>query len=320
MCLPRPIHANETLMLTRRTNLRHKRLNPRHGTVEAHVRYCLGKAQREHGLQVHAVIVLSNHIHALVTDRTGDLPAAVGDLFSLTARSLNSRHGFHGSLWDSRQPHYLVLEGEETVWKYLIYVMANAVSSHLVRSARLWPGLITLPGQLCRTTEAPRPDTKFFERSKLQETEQLTLSIPPALSHLTPEQFRAEAARRLAEREEELRADAQESGIRFLGARAVLRGRRDEPPNSSADSGDRVPLIADTDKERRRQRIKELQRFRLAYGLAREGWLRGEPGVCFPAGTYKLRTCPGVLVEAASRSRRQAQASPVREEPHPSPS
>ncbi len=39
---------------------------------------------------------------------------------------------------------------------------------------------------------------------------------------------------------------------------------------------------------------KALHLFRLAYGIAREGWMLGELGVLFPAGTYKLRSYPTV--------------------------
>ena len=142
-----------------------------------------------------------------------------------------------------------------------------------------------------------RPKTAFFRRSKLPEVVDFELTIPPALAHLTPKAFRQQLATSVSDAEKKVHAHARDRGLRFLGVRRLQKLERfSAPPKTGERGGDRVPTIADSDPERRQQRIGLLQQFREQYRKARKQWLTGLAEVLFPEGTFQMRGYPGVVV------------------------
>ena len=64
MTRPRIVDPGATLALSRRTTRRHFLLNPDEARqMEQAYWYCLGHADRLHGVAVHAVCVMSTHSH-----------------------------------------------------------------------------------------------------------------------------------------------------------------------------------------------------------------------------------------------------------------
>lgn len=234
----------------------------------------------------------------MVSDRVANIPDFARDLHSLIGRALNAKHGELDGLWDKRPTNYLDIESAEDTFRCLVYLITNPVRSCLVKTCREYPGLVTLPGQAARTTFAMRPRLKLFKRSKMRPMERLTLTVPPALSHLTPVQFRQELASRVAVQEALLQEKAKAEGKTFLGRRALLRMRRDQPPKTRERGGRLIPSIAESNRKRRIERLIALKVFRQLYCIARRAWLDGDPDALFPVGTFQLRGCPGVVVDA----------------------
>src|SRR4051812_43902433 len=63
----------------------------------------LGEASREHGMQIHAYVLMSNHVHLMAT---GMAPTSIGRAVQSVGRryvpSVNRRWGRVGSLWQAR--------------------------------------------------------------------------------------------------------------------------------------------------------------------------------------------------------------------------
>src|SRR5690606_18371806 len=60
-------------------------------------------AARDHGCRVHAYVLMTNHVHLLLTPETADsLPRLMQSLGRRYVRYLNHAHGRTGTLWEGR--------------------------------------------------------------------------------------------------------------------------------------------------------------------------------------------------------------------------
>ena len=83
-------------------------LAPR-GIVPKVFSYCVALAAERHGIEVHAMTVMSNHWHAVVTDPYGRIPEFSRVVHSLSARALDdpdpgSRKGLKSLTNDDPDP------------------------------------------------------------------------------------------------------------------------------------------------------------------------------------------------------------------------
>ena len=306
MTLPRRVVPGTTYLLTRRCTQRRFMLVPR-GVTPKLFGYCVALAAERHRIELHAVMCMSNHWHAVLTDPEGRVCEFARDVHSLTARALNAHFGRWESLWSSQRLSLVELTDAEDVWDKLVYTAANPVQAGLVARSAEWPGLCTRPLDIDRVPHVfRRPRTRFFERSGLPEKATLTLAVPPQLSESTPTHFAREFSRRLGEREAAIRTRVREAGGTFMGARNVTRQRRDTQPKTGEARRRRDPAIASRHRARRLAMLDELRRFRDDYREARVRWLAGQSNVVFPRGTYGMRDYPGVMSDRAPPTVRQA--------------
>src|SRR5512147_3029728 len=98
MTAPRQILKDTTCLVTRRCSERRFFLRPSR-TVNDIIRYILAVATERYGVILHASCVLSNHLHLVVSDARGNLPAFEQYVGSLIARAINSLHGHWESFW-----------------------------------------------------------------------------------------------------------------------------------------------------------------------------------------------------------------------------
>src|SRR5512147_2983635 len=70
---------------------------------------CLARAAAARGCSVHAYVLMTNHVHLLVTPRAeGAVGAMMQDIGRRYVRVLNTLHGRTGSLWEGRFKSSLV--------------------------------------------------------------------------------------------------------------------------------------------------------------------------------------------------------------------
>ncbi len=299
MTWPRRVVPGTTYLLTRRCTQRRFMLVPR-GIVPKLFGYCVALAAERHGIQVHALTVMSNHWHAVVTDPHGRIPEFSRDVHSLSARALNAHLGRWEALWSSQRLSLVDLVDAPDIWDKLVYTLTNPVEAGLVSRSAEWPGLRTRPGDVTRAPVVfKRPRTRFFRRSGLPAEVELRLTIPPSIESHDAHAFAQHLQKRVAAREAAIRGRMEAAGRRFMRASDVKRQRRDARPKTHERRRGCDPAVASRNRTRRLGALEQLRRFRDAYRAALDRWRQRTGPVRFPEGTYKMRDYQGVISERA---------------------
>ena len=279
---PRQILPGATYLVTRRCTQRQFLLVPKRRTTEI-FRYCLAYAAQQTGVDVHAVVVMSNHYHLVVTDPRGVLPLFVECLNKLVAKCLNASLGRWENFWASEPASYVRLLDADAVIDKLAYLLANPVEAGLVEYGKDWPGL-----RLGRPGSHPvrRPEIFFREEGTMPKSLRLELTPPPGLAD---RQARKRIEEIVAAREREARARIRGAGRAFLGARAVLCQSPFDSPLTLEPRRQMSPRIASRNKWLRIETLTRCADFVRDHGQALACWLEGKRTIIFPAGTYLMR-------------------------------
>lgn len=254
-------------------------------------RYLIALLAARHGVAVHAFVVLSNHLHLLKTDGQAEMPAFMRDLLAQATRRLNSVLVREGPLWDARRYSSVEVHGEGAAWDKLVYVMTNPIKHGLVSRPEDWPGLITLISDIrAGKVTVERPDLPCFMGSTLPERVELDLVPPPALGHMTREEYADQLELRVRERVRELSSHFLSLGKAPLGAERVLAADPNDRPVVDLEKSGLDPRISGLEESSvyHRELVEELKEWRRAYWEARSRWSR-DPRVKFPYGTYAMR-------------------------------
>jgi putative transposase len=301
MPTPRRVLPGMTYLLTRRCIERRFLFTPdpdRHmGRIFG---YCLAVASERYGILVHASVTLSNHWHLVVTDVHGNLPEFLRDVHSLIARCVNARYRRSENVWAVRQPSAVHLLDAGAVWGKLVYCLSNAVSSWLVASHRGWPGFHTLPDAVAKRPKVyARPAEYFSTRTQLPDTATLVITKPPALAHLTDDEYVAQLKKRVAAKEFELNKRSRDGKKPFLGVAAVMAQDPHGHPRTPRPYNELNPRVAASTPDLRKAHLGLLADFLRFYAAARDKWSKGNRRVRFPRGTYQLLHSHAVYLMAA---------------------
>lgn len=94
---------------------------------------------RQFEVAVHAYVLMDNHLHLLLTPRTGDgLPRMMQAVGRRYVRYFNDGHGRTGTLWEGRYKSTLI-ETERYLLACMVYVDLNPVRAGLAAQARDYP-------------------------------------------------------------------------------------------------------------------------------------------------------------------------------------
>jgi putative transposase len=92
----------------------------------------LAEEAKQHGVEVHAYVLMSNHIHLLLTpQRDQALPRMMQALGRRYVRHFNLRHGRTGTLWEGRYRSSLI-QTERHLLACMVYLDLNPVRAGLV--------------------------------------------------------------------------------------------------------------------------------------------------------------------------------------------
>jgi putative transposase len=277
-------------LVTRRCSERRLLLRPS-AVTNAIFLYVLALAVRRFGVELHAVCILSNHYHLLLTDRAARLPAFMQYLDSLVARAINASLGRWEGFFASAASYSAVAhESPEDVISKAAYVLANPVAAGLVRSGREWPGVWLAPGAPKLT--ASRPKVFFNAAGYLPESVDLELTTPACFA--SDREFQDRLWPVVSELEEQSRRRLESEGRGFLGVARVLAQKPTARPAPGEPRRNLNPRVAARDKWKRMEALSRLVGFLRAYRKAWSARRAGVDGVLFPAGTYLLRVLHGV--------------------------
>lgn len=288
---PRQVIAGTTYLVTRRTARRQLLLKPSELT-NGTIGYILAVAAARTGILLHAVVVLSNHLHFVLTDPAARLPEFLQYFDSLVARAMNAGLGRWEHFWAPGSFSAVTLVGPEDVVEKTAYALANPVAAGLVSSGKEWPGLwspVELVGGPWLTCK--RPGHFFSEKGFMPEQATLVLSPPPGF---TVEEFKALVTARLAEKERDAAKTLEAEGRTFMGVRRVLAQKHTAFPAPGEPRRKLNPRVAARDKWKRIEALLRLRSFQKEYRRALSRLRAGVEAVVFPHGTYGLRVLLGV--------------------------
>lgn len=284
---PRPISPGSTYLITRRTTQRLFLLRPS-TEINAALRYCMALAQkRAGGIEIHAVLFMSNHYHIVLTDTKGHLPVFTEELHKLIARCLNCHHGRWENFWAAgAQTSHVQLTSSEDVLDKIVYTLTNPTEALLVSHGTQWPGI-----RLFRKGTYVAKKPKFFFRTKdegdkLPKSLDLELSAPTIGVH---ENLADDVIQKAASaREKVLRDKANAAGKRFLGAKGVLKQKIYNSPQAPAPRRNLSPSVAGADKWRRIEALAANAAFARDHEDSRKDFIAGNREAIFPFGTYRF--------------------------------
>src|SRR6185369_2874714 len=100
---------------------------------------CLKEAAQRHGCAVHAYVLMSNHVHLLVTPTAaGGVAAMMQDIGRRYVRLFNKSHARSGTLWEGRYKSSLI-DSDNYLLTCHRYIELNPVRAGLVRHPLDYP-------------------------------------------------------------------------------------------------------------------------------------------------------------------------------------
>jgi len=283
---PRQILPDQTYLVTRRTTQRQFLLRPSRVTNQ-NVLYCLALAAERTGVILHAVCVMSNHWHGVVTDPEARLPEFTECFHKLLAKAQNASLDRCENLWSSGKTSLVLLTSEQDVLEKMAYTLANPTVAGLVKSPDDWPGVIL--ARFGDEISTKMPDAFFDDDGDLPESAELQVVRPQIFAALSDAELYARLRDEVAQRVRLARDELARDGRSFLGRESVLRQSFDARPKTEARTSKFSPRVSGRCTVERVAAIRRLREFVGAYRVAWNEWRRGNRDTKFPAGTYALR-------------------------------
>jgi len=297
MTAPRQILPGASYLITRRCAQRQFLLKPS-PVVMAVFKYVLAVAAARYGILLHAVCVLSNHFHIVLTDPRSQLPLFEQFLDSLVARALNACYGRFEHFWAPGSYSAVKLETHEDLLDKAAYTLANPVTAGLVRHGHHWPGVWSDPRQIGKGSEVVERSEFFFKPDgSMPDSGRLVFVAPAGFE--SAEAYRNALQAALEDRERSVAAERKAKGLGFLGAKRVLGQKHTDVPGSEAPRRGLNPRVAARDRWRRIEALGRLVSFLDDYREALKKLRSGIRDVVFPTGTYQLRVSFGVACAGA---------------------
>jgi putative transposase len=297
MTTPRQILRGTTYLLTRRCVGRAMLLAPNEGTNQI-LSYALAEAATRTGVQVHAFVAMSNHIHVVLTDAHGTISEFMARFHRSIAICMNVKLGRSESFFASSPPASTLVElgDPDAILDMMAYVMTNPVQAGLVRTPAAWPGVITT--RLGARIHGRRPSS-FRVKGPMPALSSIECTVPPSLRALPRAEVEARLASRIQRRLRTASMRRAADGAPAMGASAVVAtapsrvARRVERPHG------RRPRFAASCGKTRRALHDRHSCFQAAYRRALDAWRGGHRLVEFPHGTYFMRVFHGAKCPSA---------------------
>lgn len=289
---PRRVVPGTSYLVSRRCTQREFLLKPAVLTSLI-FKFVLAVAVARYGVLIHAVCVMSNHFHLVVTDPRANLPDFSRLLDGVVAKALNALYGRWENFWAPFSYSAVALVSPEDIVEKVAYTLANPTTAGLVEHGNEWPGVWSDPRSIGQPGEfIERPGHYFAKDGSMPERQELVFSAPPGFESV--EAFQAQVIARVTELEQAAAAEREASGATVLGVRSVLKQKHTDRPAPGEPRRVLNPRVAGKDKWKRIEALGRLVSFLESHREALLRFCRGERNVVFPRGTYLMRVRFGV--------------------------
>ena len=255
----------------------------------------IGRASFLYDVDVHSFVVLSNHIHFLVSPANGEqLAKFMAHVNRNISDEAGRAHDWTGALWDRRYRGIVVVDEESQVAR-LKYVLQNGCKEGLVESPLAWPGVTSARAMahggevagtwvdrsgMYRASKAG----KRVVRSDFETRYVTPLAPLPCWSHLSAEEYRQRCREMIAEIERETAALNARLGRRVLGVERILSQDPHGKPRSTSKSP--APMVHAATRVAREIFLEAYRVFVAAYRRAAEALRARHAGVEFPGNAF----------------------------------
>ena len=292
MTAPRRVVRGTTYLVSRRCTQREFLLKPS-ALTNLIFKFVLAVAAARYGMLIHAVCVMSNHVHLVLTDPRANLPEFNRVLDGVIAKALNALYGRWENFWAPSSYSAVALVSPEDIVEKVAYTLANPAAAVLVEHGRQWPGVWSDPRSIGGRGEVvQRPGHYFDADGSMPPDATLVFSAPAGFE--SSEAFRALVIARVSELEQAAASEREARGIAVLGVRRVRKQRHTDRPAPGEPRRALNPRIAGQDKWKRIEALGRLVSFLESHRDALLRFCRGERRVVFPRGTYLMRVRFGV--------------------------
>lgn len=288
----RVIEPDRLYFVTNRTQQARLLLTPSRDVNQA-IGGVLGRALAQFDVEVFAFVFLSNHFHMIVRAAEGQLAPFMAHLQGNIAREVGRLVNWRGAFWSRRYSAEPILDDESFIER-LGYLLSNSVKEGLVRRARDWPGLSSLP----ELVDGARREFTWTNRSELWRRRQrdpnssekachvrypVQVTVAPCWRGLSVQARRERVASLVHEHEH--RAHEQRRGRAVLGAARVKSQRPQHRPMHVKRS--RRPLCHAATSHARDAYRQQLRAVVTAYRGCSYRFRHGELDVEFPTYCYR---------------------------------
>lgn len=260
---------------------------------------CLHRAQIGCEVDLHAVVLASNHVHLLISPASADdMARFVGRFKRNLTLAAQREHGWKGPVFSSRYDAIVVSDEPEAQVACLRYILSHGVKEDVVLSPEAWPGVHSAGAS--RRGEALRgewTDRKALWRARRRgrdaeeadhtDSVDVELCPLPAWRHLDPVEQRRRISEMLSSIEEDARSRHRADGTKPTGPAAALKASPDVRPRREPAAG--CPAFHCWSREMKARLVEAYTAFSIAYRSASDALLRGERGPRFPPGCFPPR-------------------------------
>jgi len=256
---------------------------------------CIARAQTNMAVQIHAIAVLSNHLHLLATfDTVEQMAQFMCQLKANLSKEVGRLHDWPGPMWAGRYKSIPLSDEPEIQHQRLKYILSQGAKEGLVLSPKDWPGVHcaralvegrSIPGVWIDRTKLYSARQKGEDVTEADYTSQAPLHLMPlpCMAALSRADHRRRVAEIVEEIEEEALAMHDREGTVPLGVEKVCRSRAHERPYRLARSN--RPYFHAT-KRVFAQLMDGLREFLAQYRVAAERLASGDHRVVFPENCY----------------------------------
>jgi REP element-mobilizing transposase RayT len=255
----------------------------------------LGRALEMYPVFLHLVVVVSNHIHMLITASNIKLLSEfMQHVNSNIAREAGRLHHWREKLWGRRFSGIPILDDNKLLER-VRYLLSHGCKEGLVMSPGDWPGVNCVEA----LTKGKKLVGTWYDRTKEYEAKraghkcspgefathyEVVLSPLPCHKHLSEGERRATFRAMVRDIELETRKEFGRAGRRVLGVKRVLA----QPPHKRPDKVKRSPRpqCHCSDPEKRRNYRDDYRWFVGLYQEASRKLRAGDRTVSFPEGCF----------------------------------
>ncbi|HEX3552600.1 MAG TPA: hypothetical protein VIA62_05180 [Thermoanaerobaculia bacterium] len=256
----------------------------------------LGKAQRDCGVDLCAVSVLSSHFHLLsVVDDVKQAADFMRNFKSKLALETNRLTDWSGAVFDRRYEMAVVTDEEAAQVEVFKYILAQGVKEQLVERILDWPGVHSFGALLEGTPlighwfdrsqeHAAQIRGEKYDRLQYATVEPVTLSPLPCWAHLSAKTYRQRVASLGEDIEAEAAVAREAAGTQVVGVDAILARDPLYRPEKLARSP--APRVHAATQAARKAFYEAYSWFVAAFRDAAEKLRRGDRAAPFPAGSF----------------------------------